>query len=75
MFLIEVKTVTSTILDLGFQSAEMLCNWIRDYYQNGYNVKIYKLGRSRKNNTQREAAGRGEQVPQRTNQKSIRQEY
>ncbi|WP_261787655.1 transposase [Lactobacillus taiwanensis] len=38
------KTIEELSLDLGLKSNGILCNWIREYKKNGYNVVIKKKG-------------------------------
>lgn len=39
------KSIRELSLDLGLRSNGILCNWIREYKKNGYNVVIKKKGR------------------------------
>ena len=43
--LTRTKSLDDLSLDLGLRSNGILCNWIREYKKNGYNVVIKKKGR------------------------------
>lgn len=43
--LTRTKSIFDLSLDLGLRSNGILCNWIREYKKNGYNVVIKKKGR------------------------------
>lgn len=43
--LTRTESIIDLSLDLGLRSNGILCNWIREYKKNGYNVVIKKKGR------------------------------
>ena len=61
------ESITSVAIDLGL-SAGLLCNWIKAYRQNGYNVITKKKGRPSTRDKEKEdsrRAGEGERTPSR----------
>ena len=61
------ESIVSVAIDLGL-SAGLLCNWIKAYRQNGYNVITKKKGRPSTRDKEKEdsrGAGEGERTPSR----------
>ena len=61
------ESIASVAIDLGL-SAGLLCNWIKAYRQNGYNVITKKKGRPSTRDKEKEnsrRAGKGERTPSR----------
>ena len=61
------ESIVSVAIDLGL-SAGLLCNWIKAYRQNGYNVITKKKGRPSTRDKEKEdsrRAGEGERTPSR----------